>query len=125
MLRVRACDSRLRLVHAAAQAQGRDDRRHHCVVAVVADAHLDLVLEIDAFDRFEEAVHEMLARLLAVADGVDPGVLLRLDPEQRRVALRLGERVTGELPLRPQLVRLGEPGRLGQAACDGGFEHKL
>ena len=45
------------------------------------------------FDRLEEAVHEMLPRLLAVADDVDAGVFLRLEPEQRRVALGLGQRV--------------------------------
>ena len=55
------------------QAQRADHRRHHRLVAVVADAHLDLVREIDAVDEFEEAVHEMLARLLAVGDDVDAG----------------------------------------------------
>ncbi len=110
-LRVRARDPRLRLVHPAAQTQRRDHRRHHGVIAVVADAHLDLVLEVDAFDRFEETVHEVLPRLLAVADDVDAGVFLRLDPQQRRVALALGQRLTRELPLRPQLV--------GSASQDG------
>ncbi len=121
--RVRPRHARLRLVNAPAQPQLPDHHRHHRVVAVVADAHLDLVLEVDAFDRLEEAVHEVLPRLLAVAHHVDPGVFLRLDPEQRRVALALGQVLSGELPLRPQLVGLGEPGRLGQAAGDGGFEH--
>ena len=62
---------RLGRVHAALQAQRPDDLRHHRLVAVVADAHLDLVLEVDAVDRFEEAVDEVLARLLAVGDDVD------------------------------------------------------
>ena len=47
--------------------QRAGDGRHHRLVAVVADAHLDLVREVDAVDEFEEAVDEMLARLLAVA----------------------------------------------------------
>ena len=115
--------ARLGLVNAPAQPQLPDHHRHHRVVAVVADAHLDLVLEVDALDRLEKAVDEVLPRLLAVAHHVDPGVFLRLDPEQSRIALALGQVVSGELPLRPQLVGLGEPGRLRQAAGDGGFEH--
>ena len=54
---------------------------------------------------------------------VDAGVLLLLQREQRRVGLRGGELIAGEPPLRPQLVRLGEPGRFRQAAGDGGREH--
>ena len=38
----------------------------------------DPTVEIDAVDRFEEAMDEMLARLLAVGDDVDPGILLQL-----------------------------------------------
>ena len=68
---------------------GADHLRHHRLVAVVADAHLDLVLEVDALDLLEEAVHEVLARLFAVADHVEAGVLLRLDPQQRGVELGL------------------------------------
>ena len=86
-------DQRFGLVHAALQPQRADDHRHHRVVAVVADAHLHLVLEVDALDVLEEAVHEVLPRLLAVGDDVDAGVLLLLQPEQRRVALRLRELV--------------------------------
>ena len=93
--------------------------RHHRLVAVGADAHLDLVGEVDAVDEFEKAVHEMLARLLAVADDVDAGVLLQLDREQRGVELGRRELVALQPPLRPQLVRLGEPGGFRQAAGDG------
>jgi len=39
--------------------------RHHRLVAILADSHLDLVGEIDAFDLLQKAVDEMLARLLA------------------------------------------------------------
>ncbi len=41
-----------------------------------------LLREVDAVDEFEEAVDEMLARLLAVADDVDAGVLLQLERER-------------------------------------------
>ncbi len=64
---------------------GAVDGRHHRLVAVVADAHLDPPGEIDPLDVLEKAVHEMLARLLAVADDVDAGILLQLDREQRRI----------------------------------------
>jgi hypothetical protein len=47
------------------------------------------VREVDPLDLLEEAVHEVLARLLAVRDDVQPGVLLRLDPQQRGVGLGL------------------------------------
>ena len=115
--------ARLGLVHAALQAQRADHLRHHRLVAVVADAHLHLVLEVDALDVLEEAVHEVLARLLAVADDVEAGVFLLLEPQQRGVALGSRELGAGELPLRPELVGFGEPARLGQAARDRRFEH--
>ncbi|MGY4377465.1 hypothetical protein ACVWZ3_005104 [Bradyrhizobium sp. i1.3.6] len=35
----------------------------------------------------QEAVHEMLAGLLALRDDVDAGILLDLDGKHRRVAL--------------------------------------
>ena len=120
--RVGAGVARLGGMHAALELERAGDGRHHRLVAVVADAHLDLAVEIDAVDEFEKAVHEMLARLLAVADDVDAGVLLLLDGEQGGVELGGGELVARELPRRPQLVRLGEPGRLRQAAGDGGGE---
>src|SRR5258706_1917506 len=113
------------LVHPTLQAQRADDLGDHRVVAVVADAHLHLVLEVDAFDLLEEAVYEMLPRLLAVADDVDAGVFLLLQPEERRVALRLRELVAAHPPRGPELVGLGEPGRLRQAAGDGGLEHEF
>ena len=65
-------------------------------------------------------MHEVLARLLAVADDVDAGILLQLEREQRRVILRLRERVALEPPRRPQLVRFRQPGRFRQAAGDCG-----
>ena len=84
---VGAGEPRLARMHAVAQLQFADDGRAHRLVAVVADAHLDALVEIDAVDGFEKAVHEMLPRLLAVADDVDAGVLLQLDGEQRGVVL--------------------------------------
>ena len=52
---------------------------------------------------------EVLARLLAVGDDVDAGILLQLDREKRRVALAGFEFGTTEPPRRPQLVGFGEP----------------
>ena len=122
-LGVRAREARLGAVHAAPELERAGDGRHHRLVAIVADAHLDLVGEVDAVDEFEKAVHEMLARLLAVGDDVDAGVLLQLQREQRRVELAGREIGAREPPLRPQLVRLGEPGGFRQAAGDGGRKH--
>ena len=79
--------ARLRLVHAALELQFAAHHRHHGFVAVGADAHLDLVREVDAVDEFEKAVHEMLARHFAVADDVDAGVFLQFDRQQRGVEL--------------------------------------
>src|SRR5262245_2459018 len=106
---MRARKSCLGRVHTAFETQRADDAWHHCLVAVVADAHLDLVCEIDAFDIFEEAVDEMLTRLLAIGDDVDTGVLLLLDGEDGGIALRLIEFRTGGAPWCPQLVGLCEP----------------
>ena len=82
-------------MHAALERQRAAHHRHHRFVAVGADAHLDLVGEVDAIDEFKKAVHEMLTRHFAVADDVDAGVFLQLDREQRGVELALRELVAG------------------------------
>ena len=120
---VRPGDLRLEGMNAPLQTDRAHHLRHHRVIAVVADAHLHLVLEVDAFDRFEKAVHEVLAALLAVGDDVQAGVLLLLDPEQGGVALGLAQRIALLAPLRPQLLGFGEPAGFGQAAGKGGLEH--
>jgi hypothetical protein len=66
----------------------------------------------------------VLARLLAVADDVDAGVFLHLEPEQGRVGLGAIEFGAARLPFGPELLGLGEPGGLGQAAGNGGLEHR-
>ena len=114
---------RFHRVHPPLEADWRHHLRHHRFVAVGADAHLHLVGEVDALDAFQEAVHEVLARLLAVADDVDARILLLLDGEQGGIALGRLERRAFEPPGRPQPVGLGEPGRLRQAAGNGGLEH--
>ena len=117
--------ARFGLMHAALESEIAAHHRHPGFVAVGADAHLDLVGEIDAIDEFQKAMHEMLARHFAVADDVDAGVLLHFDREQRGVELGLREIVTLQPPLRPQSVRLGEPGRFRQAAGDGCRKHHV
>jgi hypothetical protein len=123
LLRVRTRQLCLEGMHAALQAQGRHHLRHHRVVAVVADAHLHLVLEVDALDLLEKAVHEVLPRLLAVAHDVQACVFLGLDPQQGRVGLGLAKRIAFSPPLGPELVGFSQPGWLRQAAGDGGFKH--
>ena len=105
--------ARLGRVHRRPAAQRAGDGRHVRLVAVVADAHRDLVGEVDAVD-VEKAVDEMLARLLAVGDDVDAGILLLLEGEQRRVALGLGQRLAVVPPGRPQHLGLGQPRGFGR-----------
>ena len=62
------------------------------LVAVGADADRLPAVEIDAVEIGEKAVDEMDARLLAVADDVDPRILLQLDREDGRVDLGRRER---------------------------------
>jgi hypothetical protein len=50
---------------------------------------------------------EMLARLLAVGDDVDPGRFLELQRDQRGVALGLDQRLAVLPPGRPKYARLG------------------
>ena len=111
-------------MYAAFQAQGGHHLRHHRVIAVVADAHLDPVLEIDAVDLLKKAMHEMLTRLLAVTDDVKAGVFLGLDPQQGCVGLGLAQRLAFGLPLRPELVGFSQPGGFGQTAGNRGFKHQ-
>ena len=123
-LRMGTCKSRFRLVYAALQAERLGHHRHHGFVAVVPDAHLHFAREVDALDRLEEAMDEVLTRLLAVGDDLHAGVFLRFEPQQRGIALGLGELLAARAPGRPELRRLGEPRRLGQAAGDGRLQHE-
>ena len=61
---------------AAGEAKGARHRGHHRLVSVRPNSDLDLAGEIDAVHGFEKAVHEMLARLLAVGDDIDSAILL-------------------------------------------------
>ena len=81
-----------------------------------------LVLEVDAVEPLDERRHEVAPRLLAVGDDVDAGVLLVEEREAHGVALALRERVAFELPRRPELIGLREPGGFRQAAGDRGGE---
>jgi hypothetical protein len=65
--------------------------------------------KIHALDGFQKAVDEMLARLLAIADDIDPAVLLELERQDGGIALGGVERGAFEPPRRPKPVRLGKP----------------
>jgi hypothetical protein len=62
----------------------------------------------------------MLARLLAVGDDIDAGILLQLERKQCRIVFGLVELAAFEAPRRPQPVRRREPRRFRQAAGDRG-----
>jgi hypothetical protein len=102
-----------RLVDAPLQPHRRHDGRDHRCVAIVADAHRHLMGEVDAVDEFEEAVDEVLARLLAVGDHCQPGVLLQLHDQDGRVTLRLRELVACQAPGRHSLFGSASQAGLG------------
>ena len=112
-------------VNARAQPQRAGDGRTHRFVAIVADTYLDAALKVDALDGFEEAVDEMLARLLAVGDDVDARVFLKLDREQGCVVLGCQQLLALETPRRPKLVRFGEPRRFRQTAGNCGGKQNI
>jgi hypothetical protein len=123
--RVGAGDFGLKTVNALLTAQRSGDGRHFRVVTIVANAHRDPSGKIDTLDVFQKAVYEMLTRLLAVGNDIDPSVFLVLQRQQRCVALRFDECLTLQLPRRPQHPRFGQPSRLWQAASDCRLEHVI
>ena len=70
-------------------------------------------------------MHEVNARLLAIPDDVDPGILLELHGQNGCVELRLFQGGAAHLPGRPEALGLGQPVRLGQAAGDRCFKHDI
>jgi hypothetical protein len=119
---VGAGDAGLVGMDAALQPQRRHYLRHHRLVAVFADSHLDLVGEVDAFDLLQKAVDEMLPRLFAFGDDVDAGILLQLHRQHGGVALGARQFVALRFPGRPQFVGFGQPFRLRQRAGDRGWK---
>ena len=73
-------------------------RRDLGLVAVGSDADRLPARKIYPVEIGEKAMHEMRARLLAVAHNVDAGILLQLHGEHRRIELALGESRPIELP---------------------------
>src|SRR2546425_5554505 len=67
----------------------------------------------------------MPAGLFSVGDDVDAGGFLVGEREAHRVALAFFEQRAFEQPGRPEFFGLGEPGRLGQAAGNGGLEEQV
>jgi hypothetical protein len=82
----------------------------------VADAHGLPVLGVHAFEALEERRHEMAARLLAVGDDVDAGLLLVAKHRADCVLQSLGEGVAFEPPGGPERFRLG-PATRAWAGC--------
>jgi len=121
--RVRPGEPDVVRVHGAAAPERARHRGHLGPVAVGPDPDRLAPLEVHTLDGPEEAVDEVLARLLAVGHDVDPRRLLLLERHEDGVPLGLGERRPLEAPGRPEGAGSGEPGRLGQAARDRGQEH--
>src|SRR5262249_30080278 len=74
--RMRAGERRLARVNRTLARERAGDGRAIGDIAVVANDHLEALAEIDDVDALQEAVDEMLARLLALVDDVDARVLL-------------------------------------------------
>jgi hypothetical protein len=68
-------------------ARHRTHHRGYAGVIAIADAHCLALGEIDAVEVLDEGGHEMLARLLAVTDDIDAGVLLLLQRQAQRIRL--------------------------------------
>src|SRR5258708_4950640 len=68
---VSARGARLELMHGALAADSASYGRHLGLVAVGANADGLPAVKVDAVEVGEKAMHEMDARLLAVADDVD------------------------------------------------------
>jgi len=102
--------------------QWRHHLRHHRLIAIFPDAHLDFVGEVDAVDLLQEAMNEMLAGLLAFGDDVDAGIFLQLHRQHGGVALGARQLVALGFPGRPQRVGFGQPFRLRQGAGDRGWK---
>jgi hypothetical protein len=83
---------------------------------------LRVVGEIDAVHLFQKTVNEMLAGLLALGDDIDASVFLQLHRQHGGVALGASKFVALRLPGRPQHIGFGQPFRLRQGACDGGWK---
>src|ERR1700722_17915352 len=83
----------LELVHGPLAADRAGHGRDLGLVAVGAYTDRLPTVEVDALEIGEKAMHEVDARLLPIADDVDPGILLPLHREDRGVDLRRRERV--------------------------------
>jgi len=120
-----AGDAGLVGMDAALEPQRRHHLRHHRLVAIFADSHLDLVGEVDALDLLQKTVNEMLAGLLALGDDVDPGIFLQLHRQQGGIALGARQFGACGFPGRPQRVGFGQPFRFRQRAGDRGWKQHV
>lgn len=103
-------------------ARDRADHGRHAGLVAITDLDGFTLLEIHAIQVFDEGGDEVLTRLLAIADDVDPGVLLLLQGDAQGILLARDQCLTFEFPGGPEDLRFGEPGRFRQAASGGGRE---
>src|SRR5471030_1041970 len=89
------------------------------LIPAIANAAADFFFRVDAFERFKKTVNKMDARLLAIADAADAGMILRGHRNARGVTLGLKQRGSGQSPDGPQFFGLGQPAWFGQAAGNG------
>ncbi len=70
-------------------------------------------------------MHEVFPELLAIGYDIDTGGLLLTHPHERSITLALLEFLAFKAPRGPQFFRFRKPGRFGQAAGYGCFEHRF
>ena len=116
MLRRLARETHLVGMHRRVPPNFADDRRTIGLVAIASDAAPREFRRIDAGERARKPVHEVPARLLAVGDQIDTGMFLLEERDAGCVALRLAQCSTGQAPIGPEPLGLGEPCRFWQTA---------
>ena len=63
------------------------DRRHLGFIAIIADAHPRFSAPVDPLQVFKKAVDEVDAELFAVANDIETGIFLFLQPFEGGAAL--------------------------------------
>ena len=101
-------------------AADRAHHRRHAGIVAVTDSDRLALLKINAVQVLDKGGNKVLTSLLTVTDDIDAGVQLLLQRYAQRVLFAVSQFLARELPGRPQLFRLGQPGGFWQAACGRG-----
>ncbi len=98
------------------------DNPGHIGVVALPDLDGGAVLEIHAVEAVDEGHHEVAPGLLSVGHDIEPGLHLVGDHQSHRVTFGGFQLIAFEAPFRPQLFRVRQPRRLGQASGNCALE---